>query len=315
MTTTRSAPTVAVVGAGGVGGFFAARAAAAGADVTVCVRTPFDRLVVHSPDGDLTPNARIASDPRTVGPVDWVLLATKVQQTPGARPWLDALVGPRTVVVVMQNGVRHVERVSPPVPADRVLPAVVYINAEPVGPGVIRHRNYGFALVPAGPAATRLASVLPGDLVRPTEDFDREAWSKLTVNAAVNSLTALTGQRIDVLRREDTGHLCLDVLRECVAVARAEGVAVDDDLPEFTLDRMRGQPAGAGTSMLYDRLAGRPLEHEALVGAVVRIGAEHGVPTPTCVVIRTLLAAISDAAGGDATSVRDDLSDETPGPA
>ncbi len=289
--------TVAVVGAGGVGGFFAARAAAR-ADVTVCVRTPFDRLVVHSPDGDLTPAVRITTEPASVGPVDWVLLATKAQQTAAARPWLDALVGPGTVVVVLQNGVRHTERVSPPVPADQVLPAVVYINAEPVRPGEIVHRNYGYAIVPAGDRADQLAAILPGELVRPRADFAVQAWTKLVVNAAVNSVTALTGQRIDVLRRDDVGALALGLMRECVAVARADGVPIDDDLPEFTLRRMRSQPAGAGTSMLYDRLAGRPLEHEALIGTVVRIGAEHGVPTPVCAALTALLAAISDAAPG-----------------
>jgi 2-dehydropantoate 2-reductase len=289
--------TVAVVGAGGVGGFFAARAAVAGARVTVCVRTPFDRLVVRSPGETLSPEVRITADPGSVEPVDWVLLATKAQQIAAARPWLDALVGPGTAVAVLQNGVRHAERVSPPVPRDRVLPAVVYINAEQVSPGVIIHRNYGFALVPAGDLADRLVAVLPGGLVRPSVEFETDAWTKLVVNAAVNSVTALTLQRIRVLRREDVGELALTLMRECVAVARAEGVPVDAGLPEFTLRRMRSQPDGAGTSMLYDRLAGRPLEYESLVATVVRIGAEHGVPTPVCSAITALLAAISDAAG------------------
>jgi 2-dehydropantoate 2-reductase len=239
---------------------------------------------------------RITADPGAVGPVDWVLLATKAQQTPAARPWLDALVGPRTTVVVLQNGVRHAERVSPPVPLEQVLPAVVYINAEPLRPGVILHRNYGYALVPAGDLAGRLAAVLPGDMVRPRADFETDAWTKLVVNAAINSVTALTLRRIDVLRREDVGRTALEMMREGVAVARAEGVRVDDGLPEFTLRRMRSQPDGAGTSMLYDRLAGRPLEHEALVGTVARIGAEHGVATPVCAAVTALLAAISAAA-------------------
>jgi 2-dehydropantoate 2-reductase len=299
-------PRVAVIGAGAVGGFFAARAAAAGADVTVCVRTPFERLTVHSPDGIWTSAVRVTADPGTVTATDWVFLATKVHQNAAARPWLEALVGPATTVVILQNGVRHVERVSPPAPAGQVLPAVVYINAEPVSPGVIVHRNYGYVIVPSGPPAERLAAVFASGaaasssmgIVRPTDDFATAAWSKLTSNAAVNSLTALTGQRIEVLRRDDIGTLALTLMRECVAVARADGAAVDPGLPEATLVRLRGQPPGAGTSMLYDRLAGRPLEYDALVGAVARIGAEHGVPTPASAGVLPLLAAISDAAGG-----------------
>ncbi len=290
---------LAVVGVGAVGGFFAARAAAGGTDVRLCVRRPFDELVVRSPDGVYRAELPVLTDPEQAEPVDWVLLATKTQQTPTAMPWLRRLVGPRTVVVVAQNGVRHAERVADAVSADRVVPAVVYVNAEPVAPGVVEHRNYGFMQVPAGVLADRLAVVLPGGgLVRSVDDFAVAAWTKLTANTAANSLTALTGRRLEVLRRDDIGRLAVAMMRETVAVAHAAGAAVPDDLPESTIDRLRDQPGDAGTSMLYDRLAGRPLEHEALIGAVVRIGAQYAVPTPVSAHILPMLAAISDAAAG-----------------
>ncbi|WP_322779197.1 2-dehydropantoate 2-reductase [Frankia sp. Cas4] len=288
---------LAVVGVGAVGGFFAARAAVAGADVQLCARRRFDELVVRGPDGVFRAELPVWTRPEQADPVDWVLLATKVHQNAAALAWLRHLVGPDTIVVVAQNGVRHAERVAAVVPADRVLPTVVYINAEPVAPGVVEHHNYGFLHVPAGALADRFAEVLPGaGLLRPVDDFAVTAWTKLTANTAANSLTALTGRRLEVLRRADVGRLAVSIMREAVAVAHADGAAVPADLAEVTIDRLRNQPAGSGTSMLYDRLAGRPLEHEALIGAVVRIGAEHGVPTAVCAHILPLLAAISDAA-------------------
>jgi 2-dehydropantoate 2-reductase len=299
--------TVAVVGAGAVGGYFAARAAGAGADVTVCTRRPFERLcVVHS---DAAGGGEAVSEPPTRivstvgeldGPAEWVLLATKVHQTAGALPWLERLVGPRTVVVVAQNGVRHVGRVSPPVPPEQVLPAAVYINAELVAPGTVRHRAYGFMQLPDVEAAERLASRVfgGGGEVRLVDDFATASWTKLTINCAANSLTALTGRRLEVLRRDDVADVALALMREAVAVAHADGAQVAADLPDVTVRRLRGQPPGAGTSMYYDRAAGRRLEHDALLGAVVRIGAEHGVPTPVSCVVSALLSAI-DESGGD----------------
>jgi len=297
-------PRVAMIGVGAVGGFFAARAAAAGAEVWLCARRPFDRLRLLStgPDGgdvETEVPAEVVIDPARLpaNGFDWVLLATKAHQIPAAAHWLTATVGPGTAVAVLQNGVRHAERVAAFAPAEQVLPAVVYINAEVEGPGLIRHRAGGVLQVPDVLLAERLADrVLTAGEVRLTEDFATAAWTKLCVNSAANTITALTGRRLEVLRRDDIAQLALAIMAEVAAVARADGADVPDGLPEFTVRRLRGQPPGAGTSMLYDRLAGRRLEHEALLGAVVRIGAEHEVATPTCAAVLPLLAAISEAA-------------------
>jgi 2-dehydropantoate 2-reductase len=298
-------PRVAVVGVGAVGGYFAARAAAAGAEVWLCARRPFDRLVVVStaPSGDQVETevpADVVIEPARLPPYgfDWVLLATKAHQVPAVGGWLRATVGPGTNVVVLQNGVRHAERVAAFAHPDQVLPAVVYLNAEAEGPGVVYHRAGGVIQVPDGLLAERLAErVLTAGEVRLTTQFATAAWTKLCVNSAANSVTALTGQRLEVLRRDDIARLALAIMGEVVDVAKADGAELPAGLPEFTVRRLSGQPPGAGTSMLYDRVAGRRLEHEALIGAVVRIGAEYGVPTPTCAAVLPLLAAISDAAG------------------
>ena len=285
---------IAVVGAGGVGSYFAARAALAGADVTLCLRRPRPDLVLRSGGQELRPSVRSVTDPADVGPVDWVLLGVKAHQTPGAAPWLDALDRADATVVVMQNGVRLAERLAG-LWSGPILPSVVYCGVEVISPGVIEHRSYGYLEVQRGDGADRLAAAFgPAQQeIHPLEDLVRAGWEKLVSNCAVNSITALTCRRFEVLHDPQLGDLPLQIMRECVSVARAEGVALHDTFADAVLSRVQRLPRDQGSSMLYDRLAGRDLEHEALVGAVVSIGAEHGIATPASATLLSLLRAVS----------------------
>jgi 2-dehydropantoate 2-reductase len=314
-------PAVAVVGAGAIGSFFAAYLIEAGqSDVTLCARRPFDWLVVESERWGETVRSspRVVTDPsRAVlelgGRVEWVLLATKAHQTQGAADWLRALVGPTTIVVVLQNGVEHLDRVRPLVPAGtRVMPAVVYAGAEMVAPGHAVHRTNGFFHVPARDDAQgitlrdgeRLDALFASErnFVRPTEDFVTVAWEKLCANVAANGVTALTMRRMDVVRRPDVSEVLGMLLAECIAVGRAEGAHLPDVFGDRVREHQAAFPDAAGTSMLYDRLAGRPMEEDAIYGAVVRAGRRHGIGTPVTGTVLALLAAISEGSATAAIS-------------
>jgi 2-dehydropantoate 2-reductase len=286
---------VAVVGVGSVGGFFASQAWRAGNRLTLCVRTSFPRLVVETGEV-LEVDAEVHTDPERVQPHDWVLLATKAHQTETAAPWLSRLCRAGTVVVVLQNGVEQVERVSPHSGDAEILPAVVHYGGEVVEPGRIRHYTKGHLYVPDVEAGRRLADLFAGTGagVRLTPQFEVEAWGKLVINVAANAIPALTGRRFPVLRRPEVAELALGLMRECVAVAAAMGIELSPTLPETELARLAGLPDHVGSSMLYDRLAGRSLEYDALNGAVVRAGNRHGVPTPLNQAMVALLAAIGD---------------------
>jgi 2-dehydropantoate 2-reductase len=293
---------VAVVGVGAIGGFFAAQLIAADtADVVLCVRRPFDELVLDSPGGEIRCTPTVVTDPDAArtGPVDWVLLATKAHQTAGAAAWLDALVGPDTRVVILQNGVEHVERVQPLVGAGtHLIPAVVYCGTEAVAPGRIVHRTNGFLIVPASSAADELADLFaPARAgIRTSDDFTTTVWQKLCANVVANGITALTAQRMGVMRRPDLLELGRGLVDECVQVGRAEGADIDDGYGDLLLRGIQEMPDEGGTSMLYDRLAGNPLEYDAKYGAVVRAGRRHGIPTPLHQAFVALLGAISDGA-------------------
>ena len=125
-------------------------------------------------------------------------------------------------------------------------------------------------------------------------DFNTLAWRKLLINAVANPITALTLQRQAVFRRDDVKALCLAVLDEAAAVGRADGARLAADEPAQILNTLLTYPADAGTSMYFDRLAGRPFEAEALTGAIVAAGARHRVATPLNGLLLTLLRATSD---------------------
>lgn len=299
-----TAPTrVALIGAGSVGSFFAAHLAAkgerdGGIEVTVCARRPFTGLVVESDKAPVSTNPPVLLDPADLdGPFDWVLLGVKAHQTEGARGWLDAACGPASRVVTLQNGLDPEPRVRPFVGAAEIVPSVVYCGAELLEPGRIHHRNHGFLIVPAGPAADDLVELFEGTPagIRPDHDFPAAQWQKLTSNVVANGITALTGRRFEVFGLPGIQELAATLARECIAVAGAEGAAVDEAYADLLVSGIQLIDPTSGTSMLYDREAGRPLEHEAIHGAVVEAAARHGIDVPMVRAVTGLLDAVSTA--------------------
>ena len=270
-------------------------------DIIACARRALDRLTLERPEGTVTVSLRTLTDPAEAAPVDWVLLCTKAHEAASTAPWLARLCGPATRIAVLQNGVDHAARVAPFAAGPSVVPAIVYYNGERLAPDRVRLRHVAEhdLAVPDDAAGREFAALLGGTPlhVLPSPDFTTLMWRKLLINAVANPLTALARQRQAVLRREDMRALCLAVLAEAVAVARAEGASLAADEAERTLATLLTYPPEAGTSMYFDCLAGRPLEIEALTGAIVAAGARHAIPTPLNRALLTLLSAISEAAG------------------
>lgn len=300
---TSSVPeTIALIGPGAIGTTVAAALQEAGTPVQLYGRTARDQLVLHRGDHDIVvPGPVITDVSQVAGPADLVFLAVKTTQLEAASPWLAALVGPETVVCVLQNGVEQEAALAPLLPEGRVVPAVVWFPAETQPDGSVLLRGDARLTLPHSPAASVAAQALSTTWceVELSTDFASVAWRKLLQNA-VAGLMVLTGRRAGMFRRDDIAGLALDYLHECLAVARAEGAALDDDVPAQLLARFQSFPADLGTSILADREAGRPLEWDARNGVVQRLGRAHGVPTPISDVLVPLLAAASDGTGSDA---------------
>jgi 2-dehydropantoate 2-reductase len=292
-----SVTAVAVVGLGSIGTVFAAHLIAAGKhEVMCCVRAPFESLTVEGEYGRIEVEPVCLTDPALAKPVDWLLLATKSQDTASTAPWLDRLCVAETVVVVLQNGVEQEKRVGAISGPATILPSVVFSNARKLARGHIRHlcpeRDL---LVPASPVGSAFAELFNGTrlIVNPDSGFITSSWQKFLVNVVANPLTAISGRGIEVFRGGAMEELALAILREAAAVGRSCGAKFGPDIAESTLKWMSKYPGDTGTSMLQDRRDGRPLELEALNGTVVRLGRQLGIPTPVNQIICTLLGSMS----------------------
>jgi len=288
--------TIAIVGAGGIGGMLAVTLAEAGRGVTLCVRSPVGELAIESGGETRRATVPVVTAPEALNDPAWLLVTTKAQDTAGAAPWIERAARSGAVIVPVQNGVEHLARVRPHSGEAAVLPAIIYCSVERVAPGHIRHHGGSSMTVPDGPDGEAFAALFAGTrfAVQRTDDFATVAWRKLLSNSVNNPLTALTLRRGGGLFAEEPIRaLAAAILAEAVAVARAEGARLGPEDAQAVLGNLGGFGPAGGSSMLYDRLAGRPLEHEHLTGAIVRAGARHGVPVPLNRALLALLAAAS----------------------
>ena len=291
---------VAVVGLGRVGGIAAAWLQHAGRhDVTVCARRPFPKLTLEHDDGAVELPLHTLTNPDEARPVDWVLLCTKAHETASAGPWLQKLCTSATRVAVLQNGIGHVERVAPFANGAAAFPVIVYYNGERLAVDRVRFRHvseHDVAVADDAPGRS-FAEMLAGTPINVLKsgDFKTLIWRKLLINSVANPITALTRQRQAVLRRSDVRELALGVLAEAVSIARADGAVLAADEAEQTLKTLYTYPPEAGTSMYFDTMAGRPLEIEALTGAIVAAGDKYGIAVPLNRALLTLARAVSDA--------------------
>lgn len=274
---------VAILGVGAVGGIVAARLHRAGRlSIVIATRTPVERLSIDAPDGSFFAIPARLADPNESRPVPWIILATKAYDTASARDWLESLANESSTIAILQNGVEHVERVAPFGNGAKLLPVVVECPATRVAPGRIVQRG-AIELTTADSLEGRgFRDLFVGTHVKVTltTDFVTAAWRKLCQNVAGGAITAWTRRTMGVLRRPSMQRLARELIEECVAVGRAEGARIDASTVEETLEALTSAPADAVTSMYTDRANGRPLEIDARNGAIVRIGARHGIATP-----------------------------------
>jgi 2-dehydropantoate 2-reductase len=288
---------VAVIGAGAIGLSLASALARAGRSITVCGgRKPVDRIEITEDGIPQTWPVRHVTDPADIAGHATAIVAVKAHHTAAVADWLHALARPDTTVLVAQNGVEQRERVMPYVGPARIVPGVVYLNVERTAPGRAILRRVGAldVALPDDAAGAALAAELNAGKMRTSTEADLKtvAWAKLLSNITANPLTALTGRRAEVMRDPGIERIARRIMTEAVTVGRADGAALTDDHVERAMHWLQHVPEGSTSSMREDRLAGRPLEYDALTGAVVRAAEHHGVDVPVNRFVLALLAAI-----------------------
>jgi len=301
-----------IAGAGAIGAYIGARMARAGFDVTLFARGPHLRAMqehgvqVRSSDGDFVARPTMASSLEEVGPVDVVFLGVKAHGLPQLAPQLKPVLGPETAVVSTQNGIPwwyfqgfggeleglRLERIDPSgvissaIEARSVVGSIVYFSTEIPSPGVVQHIEGNRISLgePNGSRSDRCrqiaeALIASGLRCPVTTRIRPEIWVKVLGNASLNPVSALTrATLVQMLRDPGVSSVIRNIMQEVEALSNKLGM----ELPVSIDQRMAGaEKVGEHkTSMLQDLEAGRPLELEALVGAVVELGERVGLSMP-----------------------------------
>jgi 2-dehydropantoate 2-reductase len=286
---------IAIVGAGGVGGYFGGRLAEAGADVVFLARGAHlqamraNGLRIDSPHGNVhIPRVEATGDPAAIGPVDIALFAVKMYDSEAAARLLPPIVGPDTAVIPLQNGVDGVDIVRRAIGPAHTAGGTVYVSAVIEEPGVIRHTAmdhliFGELEGQRSPRLERLLHTCATAKFRSTlsDQIHVDIWTKFVRLSTFSGMTTVTRSPIGVIVNDpDLLAMLKAALREATQVAQARGVPVPEDSPDRVESAYKVMPPGAKSSMLEDLERGRPLELPWLSSAVVRIGEEVGVPTP-----------------------------------
>ena len=326
---------IVIAGAGAIGGYIGAKLARVGADVVLFARGPHLQamqargLRVRSVDGDFEVQPQVASDLSTLGTADVVFLGVKAHALTALAPQLRPLLGPDTVVVSTQNGIPwwyfqdhpgelqglRLERVDPggviaaAIEPRRVVGSLAYFSTDIVEPGVIHHTE-GNRISFGEPNGTRSdrtrriaeALIAAGFRCPVTTRFRHEVWVKLLGNVAFNPISALTRATLEeIARHPEVSRLVREVMVETEAVA----AKLDIELPISIDQRMAGaEKVGAHkTSMLQDLEAGRPMELEAVVGAVIELGERLDVPMPATRAVYSCAKLLDELRGRATTRV------------
>ncbi|WP_312839317.1 oxidoreductase [Pantoea piersonii] len=292
-------PTIALIGPGAIGTTIAAVLHEVGRTPLLCGRTAHPQLLLRHDEGEIAVPGPVLSDPGTIDhAVDLVFVAVKTTQNADSARWLSALCDENTVVCALQNGVEQKAQLEPWVKGATVLPSVVWFPAQREPDASVWLRAQPRLTLPDVPQAKRVADALSGTrcAVELSADFLSVAWRKLLQNA-VAGLMVLANRRAGMFSREDISELAQAYLRECLAVARAEGAVLNDSVAQEIVDNFRRLPADLGTSILADRQANRPMEWEIRNGVIQRYGHAHGISVPISDVVVPLLAAGSEGPG------------------
>jgi len=288
---------IAIIGAGGIGGFLAARLLSAGLDVSILARGAHLEAIRKSglrliePEGEILVHPpKISADPGDIGGADMVICAVKgpqmTQAAEIARQWLK----PDGVALPFQNGVGATEALAKEVGIDRALVGIAKIFCNITKPAVLTRYGGPGAFIIGDHHGSQDKEVVQeirdafgkaGVDAPRVPDVNVALWEKFLLFNAASSMTAGARCRLGQIRENpEMLSVFRHLVAEAYAVALARGVALDQDSVERTIEIIQNLPADARTSMAHDIELGRPLELDSVAGALVRMGRESGVPTP-----------------------------------
>jgi 2-dehydropantoate 2-reductase len=299
---------VAIMGTGGVGGYYGGLLAKGGHDVTFIARGAHLKAIqsqglqVKSIFGDFQINpAQATDDPAHIGLVDWVLFVTKSYHTDQAAQAIKPMVGPETTVLSVQNGIDAVDRIGSVVGMEHMIGGATWLSSAVEAPGVIKQVSQFRRVVLGeldGQVTSRVKAIHKafeetGITIELSENILKVLWTKFVFISAASSLGSLTRLPMGDYRAiPETRAVIVSLMKEVEALARAQGVELDEDVVQKSLDFMDNAAPHIKASMQLDVEAGRRTELESMVGVIGRKGREIDLPTPVADIIYASLLPI-----------------------
>ncbi|MBC5785790.1 2-dehydropantoate 2-reductase [Ramlibacter sp. USB13] len=302
---------IAIMGSGGLGGYFGAKLAKGGADVTFIARGQHldamrrAGLRIEGPEPLHLREVQATDQPAEAGVMDVVMLGVKLWDTEQAIAQMRPMVGPDTAVISFQNGVLKDQYLRAAFDAKQVMGGVGYVATTIAAPGVIQQTGPMQRLLFGefdGKCSARgealLAACLAGGInAELSTEIQREIWQKYVFLVGLSGTTTTMRRTIGPIRSHPQTRAFLeDVMREVIAVARAHGVALPEDYLASAMQRADTVSPDMTSSMHHDLERGNPLEVRWLSGGVVELGREKGVATPCNRAIADILALHADGA-------------------
>ena len=295
---------IAVMGAGSIGGYFGGMLAQSGQDVTLIARGKHletirkDGLKILNDDGHFLVKCDATDDPTGIGVVDLVLLTVKTYQNDMAIPPLRSLIDSSTSILCLQNGMDSYQSITRLLQIQDPLPGAAYIEASVQSPGIIRQSGTVVKIVfgelngTLSSRGTEIQKVLSdsGIDTQFTTDILKTLWTKFLFISTMAGITCLTRETLaQLVPKEDWPNIIIDCMKEIEAVGRGNNINLENDVVKTTMDYITESLENMQASMHTDLMAGRPLELDALNGAVVRAGKLADIPTPINSLIYAML--------------------------
>ena len=286
---------VAVLGAGAVGAYYGKRLADGGADVTLIARGRHlealrtDGLTIVEPEGSSTTRLAATDEPDDTGPVDVVLFCVKSYDTDEAAGRLAPLIRDGTAVISLQNGIDNEERIAAVIGREHVVGGAAYILAAVRAPGIVEAggpRQIVIGELEPGPPSDRVRAIVDvgaraGLTVVPAQDVRIALWEKYTLLVAFSAMSAAVRLGIGAIRESPAARSMLRaIMTEAWTIGRASGVPLADGLVDDRMELLLSREDDATASLYHDLVTGHRMETDALQGAAIRLGREHGIPTP-----------------------------------
>lgn len=256
-------------------------------------RTLRQKTIVYFQNQRFDISIPIYVDPTTEVSLDWLIVCLKEHQFAEAKSYFAHLVDKTTKVVVIRNGLRLTEPLLPFLKSNNLLACQIDCPTERLAEGNFKQLRDAILYVPQNELANEFSTLLPDLSIRQEADFKTASWKKLIESAAIGAITSLLGETCHIFKHAHLVELYRKLVQESLAIAQADGAQIDAGFTAVLIERLKNYPPDKGSSMLTDRLTGKPIELGAKSGVIVRLGQEYGLPTPLHGFVVDLLSVVN----------------------